>query len=197
MSSANRDSTSLSLLQRVKARDSQAWQRLVDLYGPVIYHWCRRAGLTAADAQDVAQEVFSAVFVNLSDFRRSRPDDSFRGWLWTVARSKIGDHFRSRRGRAQARGGTDAHQHLEQLPALPQTPPTPLSETDELLSRRVYELLRPQFEDRTWRAFWRLTVDRQSGPDVAGELGLSVQAAYRAKSRVLRRIREEFGEILR
>jgi RNA polymerase sigma-70 factor (ECF subfamily) len=184
------------LLQRAKAHDQRAWQRLVDLFGPVIYVWCRRAGLAAADAQDVAQEVFSAVFVNLSGFRRNRPDDSFRGWLWTVVRSKIGDHFRGRRGRAQARGGTDARQHLEQLPALPQTAPGPLSETDELLTKRVYELLRPQFEDRTWQAFWRLTIDRQSGPEVAGELGLSVQAVYQAKSRVLRRIREEFGEIL-
>jgi RNA polymerase sigma-70 factor (ECF subfamily) len=196
MDRANASSTSLSLLHHAKAHDDQAWRRLVDLYGPVIYRWCRRSGLAAADAQDVAQEVFSAVFVSLADFRHTRPGDSFRGWLWTIARSKIDDHFRRRRGRAQARGGTTAHQHLEQLPALPQTPPGPLSETDELLSRRVYDLVRPQFEPLTWQAFWRLTVDQQTGPDVAAELGLSVQAVYQAKSRVLRRIREEFGEIL-
>ena len=54
-------STSSSLLVRVKARDQEAWGRLVRLYGPLVAFWIRRAGLQDADARDVFQEVFAAV----------------------------------------------------------------------------------------------------------------------------------------
>src|SRR5438094_6344454 len=70
--------TSLSLLARVKARQEAAWERLVALYGPLVYSWCLRAGLQPADAADVGQDVFTAVLRNIASFRRDRPGDTFR-----------------------------------------------------------------------------------------------------------------------
>ena len=67
-----------SLLLRLKAQDAEAWKRLVRLYGPVVYGWCRRAGLRAEDAEDVGQEVFQAVARNIGSFRRERPGDPCR-----------------------------------------------------------------------------------------------------------------------
>ena len=99
-------STSTSLLDRVKAGEAEAWERLADLYGPLVYGWCRQSGLQAEDAADVGQEVFGAVLARVERFRRDRPGDSFRGWLWTITRNKIRDHFRRRSGKAQAQGGT-------------------------------------------------------------------------------------------
>ena len=66
-------STSLSLLQRLKDQDSEVWGRLVDLYGPLVFLWCRRLGLNREDAKDVAQEVWVAVAANIGSFRRQRP----------------------------------------------------------------------------------------------------------------------------
>src|SRR5262249_2315434 len=84
--------TSLTVLARVRAHDETAWGRLVSLYGPLVYGWCLRAGLQAADAADVGQEVFAAVARNIPSFRRDRPGDSFRGWLYVITRSKISDN---------------------------------------------------------------------------------------------------------
>src|SRR5262249_6259988 len=99
-------SASTSLLQRLKAREDAAWQRLTYLYGPVVYGWCRHKGLSPEDAADVRQEVFLAVARSIAGFRRERPGDSFRGWLWTITLNKV----RSLRGRganpAPAVGGT-------------------------------------------------------------------------------------------
>ena len=67
--SAAPESTSTSLLRRVKAQDQQAWRQLVDLYGPLVYTWCRQSGLREEDAADIGQEVFSAVSIHLSGFR--------------------------------------------------------------------------------------------------------------------------------
>src|SRR5690349_2186455 len=94
--SAISGSTSSGLLERAQAHDERAWARLVDLYGPLVYHWCRRAGLRAEDSADLVQEVFRSVYSGLGGFRKDRPQDTFRGWLWTISRNKLRDHARRR-----------------------------------------------------------------------------------------------------
>src|SRR5262245_59702180 len=101
-----------SLLVRLRGQDADAWRRLTTLYGPVVYDWCRAAGLQAEDAADVGQEVFQAVARGLADFRRQRPGDSFRGWLWTIAHNKMRDFWRRQAARPQAAGGSSAQQRL-------------------------------------------------------------------------------------
>jgi len=193
------NSISSTLLQRVRAKRPEAWERLVDLYGPSVYRWCRRAGLEPYDAADVVQEVFAAVTRSVDDFRRDRPDDSFTAWLATIARNKIRDHYRRQKARPRAAGGTAAQQQFLEVPN-PEVPdpevtdpidPSELEQTDRLLSRRGLQLVRAEFENRTWEAFWRTTVDAHAPTDVADDLGMSVAAVYKAKSRVLRRLRQE------
>lgn len=82
-------SISSTLLDQLRARRPDAWQRLVALYGPVTYRWCRRSNLTAEDAADVVREVLAAVMLHLPDFRRDRREDSFSGWLATITRNKV------------------------------------------------------------------------------------------------------------
>src|SRR5438046_713552 len=86
--------TSSSLIDRVKADESGAWDRLVTLYAPLVYHWCRRWNLQEEDLADVFQEVFKTLVVHIARFRRERQGDTFRGWLWTITRNKVQDHFR-------------------------------------------------------------------------------------------------------
>ncbi len=192
-------STSTSLVERVKTQDPEAWRRLVKLYGPVVYRWCRRAGLGADDAADVCQDVFLAVAANMTNFRRDRPRDSFRGWLWTICRSKIMDHFRHGQREAQAEGGTDAQQQLAQIP---DSPPDLSSATDSFggdeheLELRSLELLRSEFEDRTWQAFWRMAIDGHAAAEIAEDWGMTRKAVRQAKYRVLRRLRLELDGLV-
>src|SRR5947209_20533536 len=83
--------TSLSLLERVRAADPQAWQRLVHVYSPLIFSWCRRTGLGPDDAADVMQDVWQAVSAAIGRFRRSAESGTFRGWVWTITRNKLRD----------------------------------------------------------------------------------------------------------
>ena len=99
-----------TLLERLRAGQTDAWERLARLYGPTVYVWCRRAGVPEADAADVSQEVLAAVARHLADFRRERPGDSFRGWLWTITRNKVRDHWRRHVDQVQASGGTTAQE---------------------------------------------------------------------------------------
>ena len=196
-SSEEPSSINTSLLERLRAGTPQAWSRLVHVFGPLVFRWCRQRGLQTSDADDVGQDVFRTVAAKIGQFRRERPTDTFRGWLWTIVRSKIADYYRRQNKQPPSPGGSSAHERLERLPAPEEQEPDEASapETPGSLYRRGLALIQSEFTGQTWRAFWRVAVDNCEAADVADELKMSVNAVYLAKSRVLRRLREELGEL--
>jgi RNA polymerase sigma-70 factor (ECF subfamily) len=188
--------TPLSLLQRARANDQRAWGRLAALYGPLVRFWCRQARCPAGEVEDVAQEVFAAASAGLADFRRDRPGDTFRGWLRGITRNQVLLHFRRNRGRPQAEGGSDARARLQEVAdPLAGEPEGETREVGELY-RRAVEQVRGEFEDRTWQMFWRAVIDGRAPAALADELGVTPAAVRQAKSRVLRRLKQEMGELL-
>lgn len=197
--------TSHSLLARVKARDEQGWERLVRLYAPLVAHWCRRWRLQPADLADVVQEVFRSVAGHVGRFETGAPGGTFRGWLRTITWSRVQDHFRARARAPQPIGGSTGRRRIERIPdggPPAGEDPEPLAEDPEAeaaaksaVLARALEAIRPEFEDRTWAAFRRTAVDGRAAADVAGELGLSPGAVRVAKCRILRRLREELGDL--
>jgi RNA polymerase sigma-70 factor (ECF subfamily) len=188
--------TSRSLLERVRADDPGAWDRLVTLYAPLVFHWCRRWDLSEDDSADVFQEVFGAVARHIGTFRKEKAQDTFRGWLRAITRNKVHDHFRRLVRQPRGEGGSEAQARLAQLPAPaePDEGPAEAPAERELL-RRALELIRAEFEERTWQAFWRTAVEGSAPRDVAAELSMSPGAVRVAKSRVLARLREELGDM--
>jgi RNA polymerase sigma-70 factor (ECF subfamily) len=183
---------------RLQANEAASWERLWRLYAPVVEQWCASAGLQKQDADDVAQEVFRAVVSGINGFRRERTSDTFRGWLWTIARNKPRDFLRQRAKAAAAAGGTDAQIHLAQIPEelSEEISLVPREPKADGLFRRALDEIQANFEPRTWQAFWKTTVEEQPAAEVAAALGMSAGAVYVAKSRVLARLREELGDVL-
>jgi RNA polymerase sigma-70 factor, ECF subfamily len=193
---APRSATPSSLLERLRATDDGlAWERLLRLYGPTVAGWCRKAGVSPEDAADIGQEVFQAVARGIVGIRRDRPADSFRGWLYTITRRRLFDHWRRATRQPRAAGGSEVQDQLMDLPATDSAPGPDETETWEEFQRGV-QLIRGEFEERTWEAFWRMAVDGRTAVEVAAELAMTPGAVYVAKSRVLRRLREEFAGLL-
>jgi len=190
-------STSISLLDEVRNRAPEAWRRFVHLYTPLAYHWCRQSGLPPEDAADVLQEVFRAVAGGVKTFHHDRPG-AFRAWLWTIARNKIRDHFRRKKKQPDAMGGSDAFASFQQLPDIlaEDSADFELVGEREILVRQAIEMIRNEFEERTWQAFWRAVVDNHAPSDIAADLGMTTNAVYKAKSRVLGRLRDEMNELI-
>ena len=189
--------TSTSLLDRAKGDNPDAWDRLSRLYGPLVYQWGRMAGLQPDDASDVMQAVFFSLTKNLVQFRVRHDGDSFRGWLYAVTRNKIRDHFRKKQKQVQARGGTEGLFDIQQIAESVASPESEDGRKEiDSLYRRALQLVQGEFEGRTWICFWRTTVEGDAPADVAADMGISVWAVYKARSRVLQRLRDEFGEIL-
>jgi len=185
--------TPVSLLERLRLRpDADSWQRLVALYTPLIQDWLRRQGLRHADVDDLSQDVLGVLVRELPRFEHDGRPGAFRRWLRTVTVNRLRTFWRGRGRRPVAPGGSDFGQVLDQL----EDPASGLSalwerEHDRHVLRRLLELLEPEFEPATWRAFRLLVLEGRSTAAVAAELGLSANAVRIAKSRVLSRLRRE------
>ncbi len=189
-------STSISLLERVKSGEESAWERMVNLYYPLVCRWCACKGLQPHDCVDVAQNVFVAVAKHIRRFRKETQHDSFRAWLRTISQSKLNDHWRRHEKQAPSLGGSEARRWLSEVPDVAAQESGEAANVDEeaVVVRAALESLSVEFEPRTWKAFWRVAVDGQPATQIAEELDMSSNAVYLAKSRVLRRLREELEE---
>jgi RNA polymerase sigma-70 factor, ECF subfamily len=184
--------TSASLLDRLRAAPADAdWRRLVDLYTPLVHSWLRRQEVPAADADDVVQEVLAVVVRKLAGFERERTG-SFRRWLRSVTVNCLRERCRAGRRQPAGTGGTGFLQVLDQL----EDPASELSrqwdrEHDRHVTQRLLEHLKPRFEATTWKAFQRVALDGLPAAQAAAELGLSVNAVFIARSRVMTLLRQE------
>ena len=169
--------------------DDTAWLRVVRIYGPLIHTWCTRCGLQDSDAADVSQDVLADLAKSIEKFSRDGDGATFRGWLWTITRNKIADHFRRWSQTTNGSGGTGALHLIEQLPD--ERPETPADVTD--LHLRALEGLQCNFNEATWTAFWRVVVEGDAAKDVSEDLGITVWAVYKAKTRVMAKLRAELG----
>lgn len=185
-------STSSSLIARVRRYDQTAWERFADLYTPLVYTWARRGGLREADASDVVQEVFRSVSSKIGGFGDGHDGSSFRAWLWAITRNQVRLHHRKHAGRPEAIGGSEAAQRLKAIPEWVDDTEAPPNTDDRLmLLHRALRLIRNDFQDQTWEAFWRVAIDGESATEVAARLGMRASAVRQAKYRVLRRLAEE------
>ena len=198
---------STTLFQRISDLESSAWSVFVQIYGPVVYRWCRRDGLSDDEAADVGQDVFRAVSTSIQRFERSTTSD-FLSWLRTITRFKVADHFRQSAKNPQAVGGTaflavvtglsDPTEEAGDFSKLSRQNELDESETHEaqqLITQGTLQLIKDRFSAQAWSAFWETAVNGRSAKDVGEDLQMSAMAVRKAKSRVLRRLKTELSEI--
>jgi RNA polymerase sigma factor (sigma-70 family) len=213
--------TSSSLLQRVQDNHAESWRSIVGLYAPLVLWWCRRKGLRDEDAQEVIQKVFKTVFMKIRTFTKDGKPGAFRRWLYSITDFKVRE-TRPPPDEPPAAGGRSNPVEWAPAPAGDSSEadaawrcifqpgheePAPAEDSSEadaasvrrLLVRRALEQLRDKFAPRTWEVVWRLVVEDRYPQDVAEEFGMKVGAVHKAKSVVLKRLREtllEYEEFL-
>ncbi|QDU97639.1 RNA polymerase sigma factor [Lignipirellula cremea] len=185
------DTTSVSLLRRLQQpHEETAWQRFVDLYAPLVFHWGKRQGLKVEDAADLVQEVMATLVEKLPQFQYD-PQRRFRGWLRTITRNKANDLHRRNKALPQ----TGREESLQNASAAEGD----LFEEVEYrgyLVERAMRLMQAEFHDHVWQACWKLVVEGRTGAETARELNISPNMVYLAKSRVLGRLREELDGLI-
>lgn len=192
----------------------------MDTYGRRVYRWCRQAGLQAADANNVAQDVFSVIARKLSTFEYRQDGDSFRGWMRRITQNKIRDHFRKVKKIPKATGGTQWFRQVADLPAADHAEianhgngdPTGDTSRRDDTHDSIFELhndteesaiaqklefvqhVKNSVSQRDWKLFWRVVVDGQSAVEVGEEFGVTANTVRIVKMRVLRKLRQQIAD---
>ncbi len=189
--------TRASLILRLPdAADVAAWDDFVSIYGPVIYRVARRHGLQSADADDLVQEVFTAVARSVSDWLERKDRGSFRAWLLTIARNTAMNYLTRRATRPFGGDGEHAQRLLDEAAS---TEKELSNEFDLEYRREVFrwaaEQVRNDVSEATWEAFRMTHIDGISIADSAEQLGMSDGNIYIARSRVMARLKEKVSVI--
>ena len=184
--------TSVSLLGRLAgAPTDDDWRRLDDLYRPLLRAWVARAGVAASDVDDLAQDVLFVVVRRITEFEW-RGRGAFRAWLRTILANEVRDYFRDQKYRPIATGDSDFQGWLDDL----ESPDSALSrlwdrEHDKHVIVSLMRRVQGDFAPATWQAFRRHVLDGEPAARVAEALDLSLNSVLLAKSRVLKRLRQE------
>jgi RNA polymerase sigma-70 factor (ECF subfamily) len=182
-------STPASLLDRLRRpNEADAWSHFVELYTPFLYGWACRHGLGETDAADLVQDVLLLLVRKLPDFEYRR-DGSFRQWLRSVTLNKWRE---TQRRRQPGLSEVD----VANLPA-----PAEDSRLEEVEYRRrlvqhALSRLRDEFYPSVWRLFDDHVGQGRSAQEVATQHGVTLGAVYAAKSKVLRRLRQELSGLV-
>jgi RNA polymerase sigma-70 factor (ECF subfamily) len=188
--------TSVSLLGRLGTdpTDAAAWGEFVRRYGPKVLLWCRHWNLQPADADDVTQNVLLRVARQMATFRYD-PARSFRGWLKTIAHAAWCDWLEAQRRPGQGSGDTAMLERLMTVEARDDL----LRQLEDEYDRELLDLAAAQVRLRvaphTWEAFHLQAIEGLPGAEAAARLGMKVGAAFVAKSKVQRMLRDLIEEL--
>jgi RNA polymerase sigma-70 factor (ECF subfamily) len=179
---------SSTLLIGARSANPNAWVIIVTRYSPKIMAWMLLAGVDSSDAPDLLQDVWRSVLVSLKNFRREKPDDTFRGWLRTITQRRIADYFESRSQQPR-------HIPLAQLESIQSQKlltdeiTANVSERVKLLQKSMQQV-ESEVKPTTWLVFQMHVIEEKSVEDVAAILKIPTYSVYTSKSRVIKRLRE-------
>jgi RNA polymerase sigma factor (sigma-70 family) len=192
------ETTSFSLLERASSsQDTDAWNRLVAVYAPLMRRWLRSYGVQEADAEDLIQEVLSVVLAELPSFQHNERTGAFRNWLRRILVNRLRGFWRRRNLEPSVPGTTSFAERLAEL------------EDDNSNASRIWNAehdrhvlsqliaeVRPRVLDKTWEAFRRQVLEGERADVVAAQLDMPVNSVYVARSRVLSILRREAAGLI-
>jgi len=182
--------TSTTLLQGLRDPDDQtAWRAYVGRYRPVIVGYGRHVGLGEEDAEDVAQAALLAFTTAYREGRYDRDRGPLRAWLFGIVKNQIAN-FRRRRARSPSMARQQVETGvIESVEGENGLEAAWEEEWRGAVLRQCFEELRPAFEPRTLQAFEQVALLGRPVEEVCRELGVTPDAVYSGKRRILRRLR--------
>lgn len=190
----NPSATRVSLLFELRELDNtQAWEKFVHQYGPMIYGWCQFWKLQQADAEDVTQALLLRLFQLMRQFEYDATQGSFRAWLKTVTRNAVRDHWR--RKQAMTADESGIWEQMLNTPSAEDFANRIEQSFDLELLETAKSRVKKRVAEHTWQAFKLTELTDLKPKEIAAQTGLSVAMVYVAKSKVVRMLKEEVQAI--
>jgi RNA polymerase sigma-70 factor (ECF subfamily) len=183
--------TSTILRDLASDQSDAAWLRLTERFRDPIVRFARRLGLTACDAEDVAQETLTAFVCAYRQGRYERSKGRLSRWLLGFAYRQAQSARRSSARRRLVEGDPAGGSFWADVPDPSAGGPARWDrEWEDALLEQCLRQVRQEVEPRTMRAFELVMRPGAAAASVADELGVPVKAVYNAKYSVLRRLRD-------
>ena len=184
------ETTRESLLARVRNRsDHQAWREFHDLYVPLLYHYARARGLSREDAEEVRDQCLEVIARNITTFEYDKQKGGFKNWLRRMVNNKVVDLLR-RRHVVLARS--------QDLRALRDPEPSPAEIWEQHWQqehlRYCVKQVRGAVSERDYQVFQMLLFEECPVKEVCARLRMTPNQVYKAKARVLQRVRLKLAE---
>jgi len=189
--------TSTALLQGLRRdNDSAAWHQFVFRYEPMLIAFARRSGLPEEDARDVAQEALMA-FVEAFRAGKYQPElGRMRSWLQGIAFNKIREaRRRLAKQDVQVADSGSGTAFLDRIPDDASLKDIFDQEWEQAVYQQCLEEVKHQVGQGTFDAFRLYAIDDWDPQKVADHLGISRNAVYISKNRVLARLRKLQSQI--
>jgi len=181
--------TRTSLLSRIKdPDDSLSWEEFDRVYRPLLLQYAFSRGLDREEAEEVAQQCMVAVSSGIRGFQRRV---TFRGWLRGMIDHKVSDQLRKHPREVGARTTDfDREQATEDSPVL-------MWEKQWNRTHLLYCLnqVRMEIAPMTYQAFDLYVLQERPVKEICERLRMTPNQVYVAKSRVLARLKERWGEL--
>jgi RNA polymerase sigma-70 factor (ECF subfamily) len=159
----------------------------VEIYGPLIYGYCRRQRLSEADAADVSQEVLTRLAKAMHGFEYQAGKGGFRKWLGTITHNELVRFYTKRQRLAERHPVAQEPWEADALPAA--------SDWSEHFQASLLQValarIETEFDRVAWVAFQRVWIEDVPAKEVADQLAIAIEKIYVSKSRILKRLREE------
>ncbi|MEM7453138.1 MAG: sigma-70 family RNA polymerase sigma factor [Planctomycetota bacterium] len=186
---------------RVLYTDQNAWNRFISLYSPLIRYWIYRRGVATSDVDNIEQDIFTRLLTALRGFSSQTGSGKFRSWLRTITNNIVNDHFR-KNGDGDAFGGSEAMKMMHQIPNGESSvgnmfdSMTENADEDAILYRRIMTWLEGRVAKLQVTVFRLVVIEERPVADVAAQFDITPGRVYQIKSRLLRKIRDEFAGML-
>ena len=195
--------TSTTFIARLQDRNSDAWKDFMEFYVPLIQYWCRRKKdrLTRVERQDILQDVLQRVSASIEKFDLTHEERSFRGWLRRITENRICDYLQEKAKKENTErlySDIGIENIAAPFPVLSEsdaaTDPECEAEEQRILLKQVLNRIKSEFREKSWEVFRLLVVVGQDSSEVAQTMNMMGDAVRQIRSRILKRIREEYAK---
>ena len=183
--------TSTTLLAGLLDKDNTgAWRRFTERYQPMVVAYARALGLSEAEAEDVGQETVMVFVESYSKGAYQCEKGRLRSWLFGIAHHKAMDVLRRRMKEDVVSARTDGTQFIHSLPSPEVSERKWEQEWRRGILKACLDEVAEEVTPKTLRAFQLYVLDQWPVEMVAERLGMTENAVYIAKARLIARMRE-------
>ena len=174
--------TSKTLLDKIASGDEISWNEFYQKYSPVVKAVAQYKGLTAADAEDVCQQVMMQFFKQSKTFKFDPDIARFRTYFGLIVNRKICSCFRKAREMSS--------EDLDLIPVDAETEKLFMDEWRKAVLKEAEQELKQRVAPETFQAYELYAVQNRPVKKVAEYLDCTENQVYQAKKRCFKMMRE-------